>query len=307
MLDLSIVIVNWNVSDLLRRCLASVLAQPAPSAEVIVVDNASSDGSIAMMQAEFPDVTVIGNADNVGFTRANNQAIRRSTGRYVLLLNPDTEVEDGALWTMLAYMDANPQVGAVGPQLFYSDGSVQSSRRRFPDLKTLFVESTILQRPFSSSAILRRYYVLDQPHDMTQDVDWVVGACIMVRRQVIEQVGVLDERFFMYSEETDWCLRMKQAGWCVVYLPLARVVHHEARSSDQVIAAKHIHFQSSKVQYARKHFGPAQAEVLRLFLLATYVLQWFEEGLKRLIGHKRALRAQRMAVYQRVLRSGLRS
>jgi N-acetylglucosaminyl-diphospho-decaprenol L-rhamnosyltransferase len=307
MVDLSIVIVSWNVRDLLRRCLASVLAQPAPSGEVIVVDNASSDGSVAMVQAEFPHVSVIENAGNVGFTRANNQAIKSATGRYVLLLNPDTEVEAGALWTMLAYMDANPQVGAVGPQLLYGDGSVQSSRRRFPDLKTLFVESTILQPLFSNSAILRRYYVLDQPHDVTQDVDWVVGACMMLRRQVIAQVGLLDERFFMYSEEMDWCLRIKQAGWCVVYLPLARVVHHEARSSDQVVAAKHIHFQSSKVQYTRKHFGPALAEALRLFLLATYALQWLEEGFKRVVGHKSALRAQRMAVYQQVLRSGLRS
>jgi N-acetylglucosaminyl-diphospho-decaprenol L-rhamnosyltransferase len=307
MVDLSIVIVNWNVRDVLRRCLASVQAQSIPGSEVFVVDNASSDGSVDMLRAEFPDVLVIENEDNAGFTRANNQAIRRSTGRYVLLLNPDTEVEAGALWTMLAYMDANPQVGVVGPQLQFADGSVQSSRRRFPDLKTLFVESTILQRFSASSAIVRRYFMLDQPHDMTQEVDWVVGACLMVRRQVVEQVGLLDERFFMYSEETDWCLRIKKTGWCIVYLPLAHVIHHEARSSDQVVAAKHIHFQSSKVQYTRKHFGPAQAEALRLFLLATYVLQWLEEGLKRLVGHKRELRAQRMAVYQQVLRSGLRS
>ncbi len=312
MIDLSIVIVSWNVRDLLRRCLNSFSATallPAPEGlrcEVFVVDNASRDGSAEMVRTEFPQVTLIQNTENVGFTRGNNQALARATGRYMLLLNPDTEVVGDALATMADYMDAHPQVGVLGPQLVYPDGSIQSSRRRFPTLATMFVESTVLQRLFGHSSLVRRYYMLDKAHDAIQEVDWMVGACLMARREAVQSVGLLDERFFMYSEEMDWCLRIKRQGWQVVYLPTARVVHHEARSSEQVLAAQHIHFQSSKVAYAAKHFGSRQAEALRLFLLATYAYLIAEEGAKWLLGHKRPLRSQRIGVYRQVLRSGLR-
>jgi N-acetylglucosaminyl-diphospho-decaprenol L-rhamnosyltransferase len=308
MFDLSIVIVSWNVRDLLRCCLASLVGGAGHlSYETLVVDNASADASAAMVRSEFPNVHLIENTENLGFTRANNQALARCSGRYLVLLNPDTEIGGDALVAMASFMDANPQVGVVGPQLVFGDGRVQSSRRRFPDLKTMFVESTVLQRLFPQSALVRRYYVLDRPHDVTQDVDWVVGACMMVRREAAVMAGLLDERFFMYCEEMDWCLRMKQCGWRVVYLPAARVVHHEARSSEQAPAAKHIYFQGSKVAYAAKHFGRLQAEALRAFLLATYACQTIEEGAKWLVGHKRSLRAQRISVYRQVLASGLRT
>ena len=306
MVDLSIIIVSWNVRDLLRRCLASLQgAADGCTSEVFVVDNASSDDSAAMVRGEFPQVALIENRENLGFVRANNQALARCNGRYVLLLNPDTEIVADALGAMASYMDANPLVGVVGPQLVFADGSVQSSRRRFPDLKTLFVESSLLQRLFPRLSLLKRYYVLDRPHDVVQDVDWVVGACLMARREAVEAAGLLDERFFMYSEETDWCLRIKQRGWRVAYLPAARVVHHKARSSEQVMAAQHIYFHSSRVAYARKHFGLVQGEALRLFLLATYLCEIVAEGAKWLLGHKRLLRAQRVAVYRQVLKSGL--
>ena len=308
MLDLSVVIVNWNVRDLLRRCLRSVLASQRLSglaAEVIVVDNASSDRSAEMVREEFPWVQLIANEENAGFTRGNNQGIRASRGRYVLLLNPDTEVVEDALPTMVEYMDGHPGVGALGPQLRYPDGSIQSSRRRFPTLATAFLESTILQQWLPRNRVLDRYYVNDQPDDAIQEVDWVVGACVLLRREAIEQVGLLDEGFFMYSEELDWCRRAKARGWQVVYLPTAQVVHYGAQSSEQVKAFQHIQFQRSKVRYFHKHHGPWQAEALRFFLLMTYVYQLVEEGLKWLIGHKRPLRASRVRAYWQVLRSGL--
>jgi len=214
-------------------------------------------------------------------------------------------VLDGALTTMVEYLDAHPRVGVVGPRLLYPDGSVQSSRRRFPTLATAFLESTILHQWFPDNPAARRYHMLDQPDDQVQPVDWLVGACLMVRRQAIEEVGLLDEGFFMYSEELDWCRRIKGQGWGVVYLPDARVVHYEGKSSEQVIPARHLHFQRSKVRYFRKHHGRWQAEVLRLFLLATYVYQLIVEGLKWLVGHKRPLRAARVKAYWNVLRSGL--
>lgn len=307
-MDLSIVIVNWNVRELLRRCLSSVYRAMGASLkmEVIVVDNASSDGSVAMVREDFPQVRLIANDENLGFTRGNNQAIAQSRGRYMLLLNPDTEVVGNALSTMVRYMDAHPQVGALGPQLLNPDGSVQSSRRRFPTMATAFLESTVLQQWSPDNRVLRRYYVRERGDDEAQEVDWVVGACLLARRQAIEQVGLLDEDFFMYSEEMDWCRRFKEHGWQVVYLPTAQVIHHEARSSEQVKPLQHIQFQRSKVLYFRKHHGCWPAEVLRLFLLATYVYQLLLESLKWLLGHKRPLRAERVRAYWQVLRSGLR-
>jgi len=308
MLDLSIVIVSWNVKDLLRRCLASVISDQGPAirgVEIIVVDNGSSDGSAAMVREEFPQIRLMANETNVGFTKANNQALAQCRGRYLLLLNPDTEVRPGALGAMVAYMDAHPRVGALGPQLLNPDGSIQSSRRRFPTLATAFLESTILQLWFPDNAVLRRYYVLDRPDDTVQEVDWVVGAAILIRREAWDQVGPLDEGFFMYSEELDWCRRARERGWQVIYLPTAQVVHYGAQSSEQVKPFQHIQFQRSKIRYFRKHHGPWQAELLRLFILCTYVYQLIVEALKWLVGHKRPLRAARVKAYWQVLRSRL--
>ena len=311
MIDLTIVIVSWNVRDLLRRCLQSIEAEARRAIdglalEIVVVDNASSDGSVEMVRAEFPHVRLVANEENRGFTVANNQGLLLGQGRYLLLLNPDTEVIDDALATMVHTMDGQPEIGALGPQLRYPDGSLQSSRRRFPTFATALVESTVVQEWWGDNRVLRRYYMADTPDDAIQAVDWVVGACLLVRRQTYEQIGGLDEGFFMYSEELDWCRRIKDAGWLVVYLPKATVIHHEGRSSEQVVPARHIHFQSSKVRYFRKHHGTFQAEALRWFLLATYVYQLGREGLKWLVGHKRPLRAERVKAYRQVLRSGLR-
>ena len=323
MVDLSIVIVNWNVRDLLRRCLHAIqhpassirypisniqhptsnIQYPATSIEVIVVDNASTDGSVEMVQAEFPDVHLIANVKNQGFPAANNQGLTR--GRYVLRLNADTKVVGDALATMVACADVHPDVGVVGPQLLNSDGSIQSSRRRFPTLATAFFESTWLQ-PYAPRRVLERYYVLDQSDDAVQDVDWVKGAALMARREAIVQVGPMDEGIFMYSEELDWCRRFREAGWRVVYLPTAQIVHYEGKSSEQALPARHVHFQTSKVRYFRRYHGCVAAEILRLFLLGNYAWQLGLEGVKWLIGHRRPLRAERIAAYWQVLRSGLR-
>ncbi len=316
--DLSIVIVNWNVQELLRRCLHSIMSNfQLPilrrasgqasnfQIEVIVVDNASSDGSVAMIEEEFPQVRLLANSENVGFTVGNNQGIAVSRGRYILLLNPDTEIVGDTLPTMVEYMDNHPPVGALGPQLLNPDWSIQSSRRRFPTMATAFLESTILHQWFPDNAVLRHYYILDRPDGEIQEVDWVTGACLLTRREAIEEVGLLDEGFFMYSEELDWCRRARERGWKVIYLPTARVIHHGAQSSEQVKSFQHIQFQRSKIRYFRKHHGLWQAEVLRLFILTTYLYQLIVEALKWLVGHKRSLRVARAKAYWQVLRSGL--
>lgn len=306
LLDLSIITVSWNVRDLLRECLIAVdNGRGGLALEMIVVDSASHDGSARMIREEFPWVQLIACEENVGFPRGNNLGIAVATGRHILLLNPDTIILNNALAVMVSYLDEHIDVGALGPQLLNPDGSVQSSRRRFPTLVTGLVESTWLE-PFAPRAILANYYAQDFADDEVFDIDWVTGAALMVPRRVIDRVGLLDEGYFMYSEELDWCRRIKDAGWRVVYLPEAQIVHHVGKSSEQAVTARHINFQQSKLRYFRKHHGRLAAGLLRASLLACYVGQIGLEGAKGLLGHKRPLRRQRIASYWQVLRSGLR-
>ena len=302
MTDLSLIIVNWNVRDLLHRCLQRIpQAADGLDYEIIVVDNASTDGSQALADF-FPHVRWIQNARNVGFTRANNQGIQLARGRYLCFLNPDTEPHPHAFSTLARYLDTHPQVGIVGPQLRYPDGSLQPSRYRFPTLMSALLESTPVAWHWPNNPWSRWYHCADLPPDQVHEVDWLNGACLLVRRQVIEQVGLFDEGFFMYSEELDLCRRAKSAGWKVVYVPDAVVVHHEGKSSEQVVVARHLHFNRSKVRYFEKHHGRAAAAILRWGLRLQYAGEMLLEGGKWLLGHKRPLRSQRVRAYWAVIR-----
>jgi GT2 family glycosyltransferase len=305
-IDLSIVIVSWNVRELLRDCLRSVVAGRGDlGLEVIVVDSGSQDGSPEMVAAEFPWVQLIARTDNVGFPKGNNIGLAEAHGRTLLLLNPDTEIIGEALTTLVDFLDDNGDAGVVGPQLLNGDGSVQSSRRRFPTLATGLLESTWLEA-VAPRAILDHYYAADLPDDQAADVDWLMGACLLIRREIWETIGGLDEDYFMYSEELDYCHRIKEAGWRVVYLPAAQVTHHAGKSSEQAVAARHVAFQRAKLRYFRKFHGRLPAQFLRFVLLSNYLGQLGLEALKGLLGHKRPLRWQRVAVYWQVLRTGLR-
>jgi N-acetylglucosaminyl-diphospho-decaprenol L-rhamnosyltransferase len=303
---LSIIIVNWNVRDLLAACLRSLApAREQLALQVIVVDSHSADDSVAMVRRDFPWVELIACTENVGFPKGNNLGLAQANGRYLLLLNPDTEVVGAALTTMIDYLASHPDVGALGPQLLNPDGSVQSSRRRFPTLTTALFESTWLE-PLAPASILRHYYVQDVADGETAVVDWVTGACLLVRRDVVDQIDGLDEAYFMYSEELDWCRRIKAAGWQIVYLPTAQVIHHVGKSSEQAVTARHINFQRAKLRYFYKYHGKLAAWVLRSFILCNYIWQLSIEALKGVIGHKRPLRWQRVQAYWQVIRSGLR-
>ncbi len=328
--DLSIVIVSWNVWDLLAACLRSVEHAsrpipgedarlrafgppdgPAPSLEVIVFDNASHDATADQLPVHFPWVHFVRSERNLGFTGGNNQGYAASRGRFVYFLNPDTELVDGGLWTLFAAVARDPAVAAAGPELRYADGARQSSRRRFPTPLTGFFESTWLGRAWPGNPWARRLQMAGWPEAHRHDVDWVVGAALLARRASLEQVrmpayaGPFDEGFFMYSEELDLCKRLKGAGGRVIYVPEARVVHHEGRSSEQVVASRHIHFNTSKVYYYEKTFGHRWAEVLRRYLLLEFRWQLGQERVKWLLGHKRNLRAARIEAYQQVLASRL--
>lgn len=311
---LAVVIVSWNVRDMLRRCLRAVDASFAGSAcacEVVVVDNASSDGTPAMLRAEFPHVRLREAGRNLGFAAANNLALTDylqesdNPASYILLLNPDTEPVGDALPRLVRYLEDHPDVVVVGPQLRYPDGSVQSSRRRFPTRMTFFWESTPLERLWRSNPWARRYHCAEVSHQTEQRVDWLVGAALLVRRDAIQQAGLLDPTFFLYSEELEWQRRLQQtrapAHSAIVYLPSAVVIHAEGKSSEQVPAARHIHFQQSKLLLARQWYGAQFAAILRSFLIMCYVWDVAVEGGKYLVGHRRSLRRERMVVYVRVL------
>jgi len=318
----------------LRRCLTTVAESSAPT-RVVVVDNASRDGSAAMVRAEFPGVLLIANAENLGFTRANNQgfaalgvlgilgasqdplraprdaapgpeiAAQGDAPPYVLILNPDTELADGALAALARHLDAHPTAGAVGPMLLNPDGSVQPSRRRFPTILTGIFEGTPLAWHWPSNPAARRFHMADVPPDVGGPVDWVTGAAVLLRAPALQSTGGFDEGFFMYSEELDLCRRLRDAGWAIHYCPDARVVHHEGQSSGQVEAARHLRFQRSRVRYFRKHHGRAAAAAVRAGVLAAFGIELLIEAGKWLAGHKRALRRARVAAYWRILRDGL--
>jgi N-acetylglucosaminyl-diphospho-decaprenol L-rhamnosyltransferase len=270
--------------------------------DVTVVDNASSDGSPEMVAADFPWVRLIRNDRNLGFGAAHNQALRIAEGRYLLVLNSDATPAAGALQTLVDFLDADPRVAVAGPRLRYPDGRVQPSRRRFPTVATLLLESTQLQRFSPDNQVLRRYYVADQSDDEPQEVDWLVGACLCVRASAAAEVGLFDERFFMYSEEMDWCRRFRAAGWGVAYVPQSEVVHVEGASARLDLAARGTLFQTSKLQYAAKWHGAWVARLLRAYMVLEYVARALEESLKLALGSRVGERRARL----RVIGSGLR-
>ena len=321
---LTVIIVNWNVRDLLRGCLTSVFEDlqraglsavgtqrqrgdddddTLPEAEVFVVDNASADRSAEMVTEEFPAVRLISNHQNLGFGAANNQALVASAGENILFLNPDTVVRPGAISALLGFLTSNPRVACVGPRLLNPDGSTQSSRRTFPRLSTAFVESTILQRYFGGLQGVRNYYLESAPPDHPQEVDWLVGACLLVRRSALDSVGTFDERFFMYSEEMDLCYRFKKAGQEVWYDPAAEVVHVEAASSNQDLFHQNVNFHESRYRFFRKHSGATGALALRGFTFFTFLFQMVEEAAKLLLQpSKREMRLGRIRLYARVVK-----
>lgn len=298
----SVVVVSWNVCELLRACLRSVERETAGMpCDVWVVDNGSTDGSAAMVREAFPAVHLIENGRNPGFAAANNQGIRASAGRYVLLLNPDAELQEGSLSALCRYLDAHPRAAVAGPQLRNPDGSVQSSRRRAPRLATGFVESTQLQQYWRRSWLTDHYYVYDRPDDVEQEVEWLQGACLLVRRAAIDEIGVLDEGFRMYSEELEWCLRFRAAGWTVGYVPSAHVLHHGGQSSGQDVLARHFHHHQSKYRLYALRFGRPASLLLRLWIGSLYFGQLWEELAKlALLRRNRAMRRARLGIVARM-------
>lgn len=253
--DLSIIIVSNNHQPFLSRCLTSMYKnQGTVSLEIFVVDNASTDTTSSYVKTKFPRITLIRRTKKFGFAANNNVAMKRARGKYMLLLNPDTEMTPCALQTLYDTMETHPAVGVCGPKLVFPNKTLQYSCRKFPTILSFFVRRTPLRTLMVHHRINDEHLLKHVDHSKTQPVDWLLGACLCIRKQVVKSVGFLDERFFLYGEDIDYCLRTWHAGWKVWYVPTATVIHyHQARSDKQLLSIYSLHHTFSMFMFVLKH------------------------------------------------------
>ena len=287
----SLIIVSYCTRDLLRECLQSVGRVPDSEVEVIVVDNHSTDGSLAMLQAEFPHVRVLENSENLGFAKANNQGIRHARGHYVVLLNSDTVVPPGALPAMTAFMEANPEAGAAACRLVYPDGRIQASvsRRTGPGIARLMFRLSGLSHlvrgnrmrcwvrqyaGFVLGSTLRSYLDPYLPSQAPLEVETISGTCLLVRRLAIDEVGLLDPNFFMYLEDLDYCIRLRKAGWKLFYLPQPEIIHLVGKSSGGRMRQHSWRAYQSLFYFYGKHYSNWAGWLARLLVLLSFCGRW---------------------------------
>ena len=282
----SIVIVSWNVADKLRDCLHSVqTTTKGADVEVIVVDNASSDETLAMLSGEFPHVGVIANQTNVGFAKACNQGIEVSSGQYVFLLNPDTVLMPGTVATLSRYLDTHPSVGMAGPKFLSPTSETQfACARRFPTLWSEWLLTALaLDKVPGLGTWLSRRLLYSYDYDTNTPVDTLSGGALMVRREVIERIGRLDERFFLTYEDTEWCHRAHEAGYDIVYLPEATLIHYHGESRRKSPKSSVLRGVESATRYYQSVHGPVSAVLYKMIIIMFLVPRLFVGGLVRFL------------------------
>jgi GT2 family glycosyltransferase len=274
-MTLSIVIVNYNTERLLQGCLESVYAGAnGTPLDIWVVDNHSRDESVAMVKSRFPRVRVLENDSNLGFSRANNLVVSQSRSDYILLLNPDTVILGDAIERMVKFMDAHPEAGIAGCKVLNRDGTLQlACRRSIPTPEVAFYRLTGLSKLFPQSRVMAKYNMTYESPDRTHEVDAVSGAFLMIRRQVVEKIGLLDERFFMYGEELDWCLRAKRAGWAVMYYPEAQIIHYKGESTRYNSRRAALEFYRAMYLFHKKHFAADYSRATNALIYAAIFLR----------------------------------
>lgn len=273
MVDLSICIVNWNTEAQLKECLQSIYGGTRGiSYEVFVVDNASADGSVEMVRNHFPEVCLIANRENRGFAAANNQAIRLAKGRHMIFLNPDTVINDNALTTMVRFMDDHPEGAAIGPKLLNTDGSVQHSIRRFPSFSIALHSNTILGRLLLFRRRVEDYKMTDFSFDRVLEVDATSGAALMVRKDVLDEVGPMDEGYFMFIEELDLCQRIRGKGHRIYFVPDAVITHLGGESRRRSPGELVIVGQDSLMRYFTKFEGPKKVFLFKMLYKPLFII-----------------------------------
>jgi len=274
-MDISVVIVSWNVKDFLRKCLSSIYRfTEGLDFEVFVVDNNSSDNTAAMVKEEFPQVRLIANQENLGFSRANNLALNKCAGRYILFLNPDTELIENSLKMMAEFMGAHPEVTALGCKLVFPDGSLQHSSRYFPSPFTDLMENLYLDAIFPYSGFFNRYKMGFWSHDRMREIDVPYGACLLVRKETLDKIGFFDERFFMYYDEIDLCYRIKKARGKIYFVPDIKVVHYGNKSYKQAALQCDRWKLRSKLLFFEKHYGSFGVAALIFGLVLNTIIVW---------------------------------
>ena len=272
-IDLSVVIVNWNTRALLDECIASIKTHGSCTKEIIVVDNGSSDGSLAMLSIKHRDVVVLANGRNLGFSRANNIGIRQSHGRYVVLLNSDTRVLDDTLDRMLRYAEENRSVGMLGGRLLNTDGSVQASGRAVPSLLRAVLKALFTTKLSKSFELYNEMSAYRFDYGRTAPIEALCGAFLLVRREAFMQVGELDERFFFYAEDIDWSKRFWDAGWTVVYYSDSNVVHYGGASSSAARVSYRLEMMKADMVYMEKHFSACTVASYQVVTLIHHLLR----------------------------------
>lgn len=272
MIDLSILIVSWNTKPFLKGCLQSLREGIRDIChEVFVVENASQDGSAEMIRDEFPEVSLLVNAENRGFAAANNQAVKLAKGRYVLFLNPDTLIHERSLDRMVRFMDEHPEAGAVGCKLLNADGTIQHSTRRVPTFGIMFYENTLLGRFFYFRGKIRHYKRRASAYDRVEEVDATSGAALMVRKSVLDEVGLMDERYFMFFEEMDLCRRIWAKGYKIYFMPEAVITHLGGESRRQN-PEMNLVIQKSLMRYFRKFEGPTKTFLFKIIYKPLFIM-----------------------------------
>jgi GT2 family glycosyltransferase len=275
---LSVIIVSWNAKKYVEDCLNSLYRSAGPvETEIIVVDNASSDGTPEMIAGEFPEVRLIQNNQNLGFGKANNIGIRIATGRYVCLVNSDVIVSPGCLSFMVDYLSQNPTIGLLGPKMLGANGETRRSTMRFPTIWNSLCRALAVDSLFHDSPLSGGFLARDFGHDEVRDVDILNGWFWMTHRKALDEVGLLDERFFMYGEDVDWCRRFHDRGWRVVFNPDAAAVHYGGASSHAAPVRFYIEMQRADIQYWAKHHGTAATMAYSLISCVYHTV--------RIIGH----------------------
>ena len=281
MLDVSIIIVNWNARKPLHDCLKSIYENgDEVDYEIIVVDNASTDGSVEMVKKAWPDVNLIENSENIGFARANNIGIRQSTGPYVCLINPDVIALKDCIRNLVEFMDQNLHVGMAGPRILNPDRTLQCSCRHFPTIWNNVCQAIGLNYLFPKSALFSEPIMKYWTHDKERKVDVLSGCFWIVRRKAMDEVGLLDEDFFIYGEDIDWCKRFHKAGWDVTFYPGVEAIHYGGASSANAPIKFYLEMEKADLHYWKKHHGKLGAAVYTMILLLRHTLRMISGALQ---------------------------
>lgn len=304
-MDVSIVIVSHNVANFLNECLMSIRKETTCKYEVIVVDNNSKDNSVDIVKAAHPEIKLIQNQSNIGFAKANNKAFRLANGRYIFMLNPDTMVLEKAIDKLVQFMDDNPEAGVCGPKNLNPDLSLQPNCHHFPTLSMVLVECLQLRRFFPKNRFFGREHMNYWSYDEVKEVDWITGCSLMFRKEILDKVGFLDENYFMYSEDCDFCYRLKKEKLKTIFYPYASLVHYGGQSSllhnYQKVHSKTItrYLFKSRYYFFRKHYGRERELLLKIM----YIIYFSISLLKNIIMFIKKNRQERISSAKTILHS----